>query len=427
MNSEEKFYIEDSFIESPIFDNWFKKHYPQKSLLICSPYIKKDALDKVLAFYKINGRSDFDLKVLIRGNANEFTYQKSSDIAAFDPLICMNNFDLNNVRRVTNLHMKAYLVDGKHLLITSGNLTNSGMFVVTGKENFEGGIATNNIALIDRFLKYFSSIWSQGESLNDFYDELMSAYTTYIEKEYTDSGTLQRLNRKKYKFKTKSKFDGIEWSAIEHRKSDEAQNAKSDSHIPSLGYVIDSMSEESEYSELDTQAFSLDDIPPVGRLEHIPEVLKIVNAHDEGVSYLELGRSLRVIFSDSESNTDTANRKFGEEKGKFAAFLDLVNIEDSHKGKIIKISSLGRTYLKIDDEAKNKLIKDIFFDKPMVVSIMRRSFEASDFDLLKFLIDNCEGATRSTLLRKVGPLKSLFEHISSICTEDELKNALNNI
>jgi hypothetical protein len=99
--SSNDFYLKDTFVESPIFDNWFKKHYPQKSLLICSPYIKKDALDKVITLYKLNERdADFDLKVLIRGNNNEFTYQKSSDVSAFDSLICLKGFDLSNIKRV---------------------------------------------------------------------------------------------------------------------------------------------------------------------------------------------------------------------------------------------------------------------------------------------------------------------------------------
>lgn len=419
------FYLKDTFVESPIFDNWFKKHYPQKSLLICSPYIKKDALNKVITLYKLNERdTNFDLKVLIRGNNNEFTYQKSSDVSAFDSLICLKGFDLSNIKRVTNLHMKAYLIDGRHLLITSGNLTNSGMFVVSGKENFEGSISTNDPGLICKFLQYFSRIWNQGDVLEDFYDNLMSAYTTYIEKEYTDKVILERISRRKYKFITKTNFDDIEQSVITRSEEE---------HKPIYPGVVDEPSidvfftQDNDTEDDLIQHFTLDDIPPVGNLTHIPAVLKYVSEKNNGITYLELGRRLRAIFSNSDSTEIVADRKFGEEKGKFAAFLNLVNIEDSKHGKIIKINNLGRTYMSLNDEDKNKLIKDIFFDKPIIVSIMRQSLETPDFDLFKFLQRNCDGATDSTLSRKVRPLKNLFAHISSICTEEELKNALTNM
>ena len=41
------------FIESPIFDNWFKKHIPKKKLIICSPFMKQEAIDRVLKLYQI--------------------------------------------------------------------------------------------------------------------------------------------------------------------------------------------------------------------------------------------------------------------------------------------------------------------------------------------------------------------------------------
>lgn len=420
MSDATDFLTKDRFIESPIFDNWFKKHYPKESLLIVSPYIKKDALDKVLALYDIGTRDDkIDLRVLIRGNANEFTHQKSSDVAAFDSLLSLQGFDIDNVKRVTNLHMKAYLVDGRHLLITSGNLTNSGMFVTSGKENFEGGISTNNISLIGQFVHYLNGIWTQGESLNDFYDELMSAYVSYIETEYSDKATLQRLHRKKYKFSSKTSFDQAD--VARHHIPINGP----DSSLPGVLDVFLNPTVDNESVEIESQVFTLGDIPPVGFIDQIPEILNVVAGYPDGISYIELGTLLRPKFSDSESTDPRANRKFGEEKGKFAAFLNLVSIEKTKHGKIIRISEIGKAYMAMSDESKKKLIKDIFFDKPIVVSIMRHSFETPDFDLFKFLCKNCEGATESTLARKVAPLRSLFAHISAICTEDELKSALN--
>ncbi len=416
MNKNDAFYLEDQFIESPIFDNWFKKHYPQKSLLICSPYIKKNAVDRVINLYKLNKRGkDFDLRVLIRGNTEEFTARKSSDISALDSLINLDCADASKLRRVQNLHMKAYLVDDAYLLITSGNLTNSGMFVVSGKENFEGGISTRSPQITLAFLNYFRSIWQQSQELNSFYDELVEAYAAYIENEYSEQKTLKRLNRKKYKFPSKSSSEMP------------APPAAEPSLYPSFGQILDSsLPEAADDNGEGLQTFTLDDIPPVGSLEHIPEVLRIVNAHPEGISYLELGKLLRSRFGDGISNTNGANRKFGEEKGKFAAFLGLVSIIDSSRGKLITSNKLSVAYASMSRENREKMIKDIFFDKPLIVSIMRKSLETQDFNLLQFLLDNCE-ARRTTLSRKVGPLKELFSHISAICTEEELQSALKRV
>lgn len=267
-----KFYFNDRFIESPIYDNWFKKHYPKKSLLICSPYIKKDAIDKIIELYKLDEREPgFELNVLIRGNRDEFTYSRSSDIAALDSLMAIRWLKRSNIRRISNLHMKAYLVDERHLLITSGNMTNSGMFVISGKENFEGGISTNNIGVIFKFLKYFRDIWKQSRSLPEFYDELMAAYKDYIEKGYSDRGTLRRLCRERYKFSSHTVFNEITEDNKE-RIYGTAQNQPRQ------------------------QIFSLSDIPPVGRLEHLPDTLRIIGNNPNGITYLELGKELRPIF-----------------------------------------------------------------------------------------------------------------------------------
>ena len=396
-------YFNDSFIESPIYDNWFKKHYPEKSLLICSPYIKKDAIDKIIELYKLDEREPgFELNVLIRGNRDEFTYSKSSDIAALDSLMAIRWLKRSNIRRISNLHMKAYLVDGEHLLITSGNMTNSGMFVISGKENFEGGISTNDNKIIIDFQNYFIYIWNQSRPLLEFYDELMAAYKDYIEKGYSDRGTLRRLSRERHNFSSHTVFDEIAEENKE-RIYGTAQNQPRQ------------------------QIFSLSDIPPVGRLEHLPDTLRIIGDKPDGVTYLELGKELRPIFSDNPSDTDIANRKFGEEKGKFAAFLGLVSVEKVGRNMIFRITNLGRTFLEMSDENRNKLIKDVFFDKPIIVSILRYSLNTDDFDLLEFLMKYCEGATRLTLSRKVGPLKELFALIRNICTDAELKEALKNV
>lgn len=150
------------FVESPIFENWFQKHVPQESLLICTPYMKQGALNRLFELYSIEAQSpQLDLRVLIRGNVEEFTVGRSSDISILNTFLDLPGFDPSHFRRITNLHMKAYLIDGRQLLITSGNLTNSGMFAISMSENFEGGIATDDPDIIRQFQTYSSTSGSK--------------------------------------------------------------------------------------------------------------------------------------------------------------------------------------------------------------------------------------------------------------------------
>lgn len=417
--SDSDFNVNDYFIESPIFDNWFRRHYPERSLVICSPYMKKSAVDKIISLYNLGGRPDsFELKVLLRGNADEFTYHKSSDISVFDSLTALGCADSSNIRRIGNLHMKAYLIDGRHLLITSGNMTNSGMFVISGRENFEGGLSVNNPSVIDGFLRYFSRIWRQSQALDDFYDELMGAYTAYIGSGYSDRNTMRHLVRQRYRFGSRTVFEPA--AAVE----DEPEAP--DRETVSIDRVINLFAEEQTSPEEEaggTQTFTLSDIPPNGRLEHLPDTLRIIRESPGGISYIELGRRLREIFGDGVSERDDANRKFGEEKGKFAAYFGFASVEGAGRSMLFKITRLGNAYLEMNGADRSKLVKDIFFDKPIIVSILRHSMEQEGFNLLEFLSENCEGAP-TTLARKVGPLKELFGLVQSLCTDEELKKAL---
>ena len=66
------------FIASPMYENWLKKNIPRKSLICVTPYIKRDVLDAIFLNYPKHCK----IKLLIRGNNEEFTYNHSSDIEA---------------------------------------------------------------------------------------------------------------------------------------------------------------------------------------------------------------------------------------------------------------------------------------------------------------------------------------------------------
>lgn len=378
------------FVESPIYDNWFKKHYPKKKLLICTPYIKQGALDRILELYDVEGRcSELQIQVLIRGANKEFTVNKSSDISILDSFMNLKDFNIDNMKRVKNLHMKAYLVDEKYLLITSGNLTNSGMFVLSGQENFEGGIATDDEETIRKFLRYFQGIWDQGQCLEDFYEELFQEYTDYIARDYSDHETIRRIKREAYLFEQQTVFD----------------KQKSRNQIIEIQY-------------------SLDDLPPAGNLEYIEDTLQILKANPEGLSYVELGRKLRGVHEREDLDNVTNNRKYGEEKGKFAAYFGLA-ILSRGSSNLFTLSNLGKRYLEMDEANRKRYLKDQIFSKPAIRAIIKESGEP-DFNLNLYLNELYPG-TESTLARKRGPIVQLISFIREMDPDDELNEILDKI
>ena len=164
------------FIASPMYENWLKKNVPSKSLIYVTPYIKRDAVDRIFQHYP----KFCEIKLLIRGNNEEFTYNHSSDIEALYYFHHAHTFDDNNLRRLQNLHMKAYLVDGSKLLVTSGNFTANGMFLGRNRGNAEGGIATDELNVVQSFLEYFQKLWKRSQPMPQFLEREQEAYKKYI-------------------------------------------------------------------------------------------------------------------------------------------------------------------------------------------------------------------------------------------------------
>lgn len=382
------------FIESPMYDNWFKNHIPEKKLLICSPYMKQTALDRILKLYDVENRcSQLEIQVLIRGDIKEFTYNKSTDFSVIESFLGMDSFDIDNFKRVTNLHMKAYLVDDQYLLVTSGNMTDSGMFVVSGTENFEGGIATDEASVIEKFKDYFTKIWVQGETLESFYDELLSEYEEYLNTEYSDGEMVkQHIKRKKYKFTQKSKF----------------------------------ITDNSEASIIDID-YDVGKLLPVGYIRYLDDTLKILNENPQGLSYAELGDLLRKrVGLLPGKNKKTNDVKFGEEKGKYAAYFGLARMSSVAGKNTFSINALGKMYLSLNKTAKIKYLKDQFFSKNAICAILKQMDEEENFDLSLFLQEQY-GLKGTTLDRICNALKDLVRYIKDVDDENELTRLLDKL
>ena len=73
--------------------------------------------------------------------------------------------------------MKAYLIDGESLLVTSGNMTPRGLSECGTSGNVEGGIACDDKDVIKKFLSYYESVFNAGIDVEKFVD-LICLYTT---------------------------------------------------------------------------------------------------------------------------------------------------------------------------------------------------------------------------------------------------------
>lgn len=354
------------FVESPIFDNWFKKHFPKKSLWICTPYMKQSALNRLIELYGLDEGLNIELQVLIRGNTEEFTYNRSSDISIFDTFIDMPGFDILNFRRLSNLHMKAYLIDEKELLITSGNLTNSGMFAISMTENFEGGIATNDPKIVEQFIFYFMNIWNQSEGLTLFYDDIINAYALFAASEH--DGNRQIPKRRKYVF-------------------------------PQYMYPSPLQPKVSK------RKYALSDLPSA-KIDTLIDTLDVLYKSDEPLTMELLGKQLRILHGLDNIDNPVSNKKYGEEKGNLAVFFGLVH-KIKNGAYEFSLSTMGQCYLEFSLSQRFAYITEQIRTKEVLCDILANR-DKPKFDLREYVYSVCEG-THKTLNRKISPIQSLVD------------------
>ncbi|MBQ7497125.1 MAG: hypothetical protein IJU00_04730 [Selenomonas sp.] len=361
------------FIESPLFKNWFEEHKPEKSFVCVSPYIKKEAMETVMNGINCN---TCKCQILIRGNAEEFSYNQSSDIQVLYDFFDDPSFDNQNFRRLQNLHMKAYLIDDRWLLVTSGNMTNSGLFLKGSRGNAEGGIATDDEQTIASFRNYFSKLWENSETLESFLPKVEAMYLEYV----------QTMKRKKRKQERKKAV------------------YKAQLHI-------------TPEADSTSGKISIKDVPPMCNTEDLALTLKVIKENGGTIRYAALGDILRndyncrTVSQRSAENELVANRKMGEERGKAVAYLSLATIFQDNRGKYVKITGLGEKYITETNETQKSIIYDQIRNKE-VFKLLRGSFSDNEIDelnasngdtyrkLREFLYENING-TQQTISRKI--------------------------
>lgn len=134
--------------KTPTYNNFFRQiELANGEIILCAPYIKKEIVNKILDKKK----PKTSLIVVTSSNLSNFA-TNSSDIEAIGALLDNNIV----VRNYQNLHAKIFLFE-KVAMITSANLTNSGMLV-----NYEYGVLIKDDEetikqISDDFTSMFSS------------------------------------------------------------------------------------------------------------------------------------------------------------------------------------------------------------------------------------------------------------------------------
>ncbi len=129
------------------------------SLTLVSPWIKRDALLKLLGEHKA---TDLTLRVLLRGDFADFV-ETISDIEA----VAWLKAEGAEVRIAQNLHAKVYIADDSRAILASANLTSKGLGMASGKNNLELGVAVDDIDQIAELTKVVNRWFSKARIVDD--------------------------------------------------------------------------------------------------------------------------------------------------------------------------------------------------------------------------------------------------------------------
>ena len=374
-------------VRSPFWDNWFIRGDVERSLIICSPYFKKNALDKIIDQFELDDdECILDIKILIRGKLEDFV-QGSSDLTALDALLGLRCINIDDVRRVTNLHMKAYLRDEEDLLIGSGNCTGPGLSFGNRLGNVEAGIQTFDENVIGDFYDYFDEVFEAAEPLAEFYDSLTEQYSEEV--------TAPIQNRLVV---TNRNAVGENAARFDYRNHGEVI-------VPAHGIEM-TIQDIPQFSNFD-QA--------VNETLHIAE--EFTDRH-EWLTYDILGE----LLPGNRTDTHNARTKYGENHAKTAELLEFVAIIPEQPRKII-ITPLGRLFLHASPEEKDRILVRQLLRTTIVQDMFNYYTLNGPFDILDYLE---QYLSHSTAVRRRPNVRVFFQILSDLGVE-EADTILNNV
>ena len=175
----------------PPWENYFfsKVHAAEKSLFISSPYIKFPVASLLCEILQSKQNSNLSVQLLTRIRISDLI-DGASDLEAFEKLLQLAEiFGLDVVVKcMSNLHAKVYIFDGNSAIVTSSNLTPSGL-----KSNVEYGIEVTEQIAIRQILDDMSVYWRAAETLTAVMIEQVGKRLKTTESVVTvDEGLIQR-------------------------------------------------------------------------------------------------------------------------------------------------------------------------------------------------------------------------------------------
>jgi len=132
------------FLSSSCYDELLSLSASSKrSIRLCAPYVKKEVIADILSFKPNQAGIDLITKVNLRDY-----HSKASDIMALQQTLQCDG----RVYNCSNLHAKIYIFDSEYCMITSANLTTSGL-----TRNAECGVLTDDTELIHSAAEFYNT------------------------------------------------------------------------------------------------------------------------------------------------------------------------------------------------------------------------------------------------------------------------------
>lgn len=361
------------FVASPMFDAWLVRHPPRESLVLCSPFLAGGTLERVAG---LSGRRRLRLRVLFRGLKRDFL-QGATDLAALEVLerLEREGGSRAEIRLLANLHMKGYLVDGRQLLITSGNCTRRGFERAGAEGNVEGGIATDEPAVIAAFLDYFQRAFAAAVPLG----ELIGQYRTPEFRERV----LAALRR-------------------QPRQGMEPGERGSRCDIPAAAAAVPAPAAAER-----GRAYY---IPQNYKPEALEKTLDFLYQNRDSPAFCTKERLAELLGSQAEKKDDRDRKLTGLVKN--MRLLGLVEDRDCRNDRLPPLTALGRRCAQGDREERRGLLRGQIMALPWFNEVVEQMSGGQRLDrlLLEYLCGDC-GYSRTTADRYVPAMK----HLLGIC------------
>ena len=150
------------FIQPP-WENYFfsKVRAVERSLFISSPYIKYPVAGLLYEVLRSKQNPNVSVQILTRIRVQDLI-EGASDLEAFEKLLQLADVSglKVTVKCLSNLHAKVYIFDENSAIVTSSNLTPSGL-----KSNVEYGIEVAEQGVIQHVLDDMHTYWDDAEIL----------------------------------------------------------------------------------------------------------------------------------------------------------------------------------------------------------------------------------------------------------------------